>query len=132
VTPADYLKCLIACSTVTIHGEVIVETCGLNDPQSLHNREACAIYNREILLREGRTNRPSDFEIAHRYNFYTYPATLYLVPKLFGDVSAITAIEQQPRFYQHVVGGYVIPRTAQNGLCPLIIVIPGNCGRKPD
>jgi hypothetical protein len=94
VTPADYLKCLVARSTVAIDGKVIVKTCGLNDPQSLHNGETCTIYNRKSLIREAPTNRPGCLEIADCHNLYAHSTALYLVPKLLGDVSTVTAIEQ--------------------------------------
>jgi hypothetical protein len=104
----------------------------LNDSESLHDGKACAIYNREGLVRERHADRPGRLEIAHRYNFYTYPASLNPVPKLLRNISAITAVKQQPRFYQDVIGRDVIPRAMQDGLRPGIIMIPGNCGRKPD
>jgi len=132
VTPAYHVECLVARPAVTIDGKIIVETCGLNDAQSLHHGEARSIDDGEGLIREGHADRPCRLEIGHCHRLNADATALNLIPKLLRDVAAITTVEQQPCFYQYMVGGDVVPCATQNGFGASVVVIPSNGGCKPD
>jgi hypothetical protein len=94
VSRADHLKRPIAAGTISVDAEVIVEARNSNDPEPLHDGKACAVDDRECLIRKCHANRPGGAQVSGRDEFNPDSGLLELLPKVVGNVPAIAAIQE--------------------------------------
>src|ERR1051325_7183762 len=80
VSRADHLKRLIAAGTISVDAEVIVEARNSNDPEPLHDGKACAVDDRECLIRKCHANRPGSAQVSGRDEFNPDSGLLELLP----------------------------------------------------
>src|SRR4029077_20677829 len=113
-----------AISAVTVDCEVIIEAGNPHYSEPLHNREARAINNREILIREDFANGPSRFQICRDDLLKPYGTAADTVPKAFSCMPVITAVQEKPCLDNDVIARNMVARGSQKGFSARVIYVP--------
>src|ERR1700722_1451455 len=132
VTPADHLECFVARTAKAVDCEIIVEAGRLNDAKPFHDGETGAVDNGKVLVRVSRAYCPRCVEVRGRDALDHRIAQQEPLPKAVGGFAAGAAVQQEPGFNQHVVGGDVIPSALQYRLSTGVFAISCYCSGKPD
>ena len=114
---------LFPCTPEPVDRKIAIEASRLRESKPLHDCETGSVDDREILIAERHPNRPGTFQVCRGNQFHVDAATPNAVPKLLGNLTAVPAIEQQPRFDKNVVGCNVFGHGSQDGLGAFIIAV---------
>ena len=120
----EHLECSVAIASETIDCKVVIEARSLRDAQSFHDGEARPIDDREVLIRESFPDGPSGLEVDRGSGLDPYRPASDAVPKAFGSLAMIAAVQEQPGFHDNVVGRDVLRDGFQYRFCAGVVPIP--------
>jgi len=104
--------------------EVPVEGRGSEDAEPLHDGEACAVDDREVLVGKALADREGDFEVAERDGLDGGGAAPERAPEPLGWVAPKPMREQQPRFHEDVVARHERLAAGEDLLRALVASVP--------
>ncbi len=120
---SDDLEGLTTSGAEAENRKVIVQRCGSIDAQAVHDREAGAIDDREILVAPGSSHQPCRLQISQRDWFDQCYSTSESVPESLGSIALNSVSEQGPGFNQNMIGGEECFARAENFLCAKIAAV---------